>query len=291
MSAAAFIDQAYADHPTASAAVAARLPEGFALLAAAPDQAEAFARLTEHVVLGHLDDAAQLDRWLDRLEPLAAGNDGLGLTLARARLAGSIATGRSDAAASLPSAERVRAHGNALLALTRRSAWAEIRGLLDQARALVEDTAGQRAFAAITNNLAGDLRFYHAAHRADADYGALMIDAARLAHEHWHGVGGWLEQERADYQLALCLASTGAGEEALVYARSCWQRCQDNAADDEECCYALEALGHAQHAAGLQQELAATRILMAEHLSRVSEASRRYTAPLLDGLVKLSDRP
>lgn len=281
---AAFIDQAFADHAAAPEAVAARLPEGFALLTAMPDQAESFARLTEHVVLGHLDDAAQLDSWIDRLEPFAAGSAGLSLALARARLGAALATGRAGAAAALPSAERVRAHGNALLALTRRSAWVEIRALLDEARALVEDSAGQRAFAAITNNLAGDLRFYHAAHRADAGYAALMVEAARLAHEHWHGVGGWLEQERADYQLALCLASAGAGEAALGYAQSCWQRCRDNAADDEECCYALEALGHAQHAAGLRQDLAETRALLAEHLSRIDEGSRSYAAPLLSAL-------
>ena len=281
---AAFIDQAFADHAAAPEAVAARLPEGFALLTAMPDQAESFARLTEHVVLGHLDDAAQLDSWIDRLEPFAAGSAGLSLALARARLGAALATGRAGAAAALPSAERVRAHGNALLALTRRSAWVEIRALLDEARALVEDSAGQRAFAAITNNLAGDLRFYHAAHRADAGYAALMVEAARLAHEHWHGVGGWLEQERADYQLALCLASAGAGEAALGYAQSCWQRCRDNAADDEECCYALEALGHAQHAAGLRQDMAETRALLAEHLSRIDEGSRSYAAPLLSAL-------
>ena len=281
---AAFIDQAFADHAAAPEAVAARLPEGFALLTAMPDQAESFARLTEHVVLGHLDDAAQLDSWIDRLEPFAAGSAGLSLALARARLGAALAAGRAGAAAALPSAERVRAHGNALLALTRRSAWVEIRALLDEARALVEDSAGQRAFAAITNNLAGDLRFYHAAHRADAGYAALMVEAARLAHEHWHAVGGWLEQERADYQLALCLASAGAGEAALGYAQSCWQRCRDNAADDEECCYALEALGHAQHAAGLRQDLAETRALLAEHLSRIDEGSRSYAAPLLSAL-------
>ena len=281
---AAFIDQAFADHAAAPEAVAARLPEGFALLTAMPDQAESFARLTEHVVLGHLDDAAQLDSWIDRLEPFAAGSAGLSLALARARLGAALAAGRAGAAAALPSAERVRAHGNALLALTRRSAWVEIRALLDEARALVEDSAGQRAFAAITNNLAGDLRFYHAAHRADAGYAALMVEAARLAHEHWHAVGGWLEQERADYQLALCLASAGAGEAALGYAQSCWQRCRDYAADDEECCYALEALGHAQHAAGLRQDLAETRALLAEHLSRIDEGSRSYAAPLLSAL-------
>ena len=111
---AAFIDQAFADHAAAPEAVAARLPEGFALLTAMPDQAESFARLTEHVVLGHLDDAAQLDSWIDRLEPFAAGSAGLSLALARARLAAALATGRAGAAAALPSAERVRAHGNAL---------------------------------------------------------------------------------------------------------------------------------------------------------------------------------
>lgn len=289
MSAAAFIAQAFADHATQPAAVAARLPEGFALLAATPDQAEGFTRLVEHVVLGHLDDAAALEDWIGRLETLASDNAGLDTALARARLAGALARGL-PAISALPAAEQVRACGNALLALTRRAAWTEIRALLAQPEALAADQAGRRAFAAITNNLAGDLRFYHPAHRDDAAYAGMMVDAARLAHAAWHEAGGWLEQQRADYQLALCLAATGDGAEALRYAQSCWRVCTENAADDEECFYALEALGHAQLAAGLKPDAVATRALMAERLARLDDGARGYAAPQLAALDALLDR-
>ena len=284
-----FIDEAYRDHAAGPAAVAVRLADGFAMLSAAPDQAEAFARLAEHVVLGHLGDSAQLDQWIARLEPLAAArDDGLGVALARARLANALSRGAvMSGREALPVADRVRAYGNALLAMTRRSAWAEIRSGLASAQQLADvagDDASLRSFAAITNNLAGDLRFYLAAHRDDVGYAQLMIGAARLAHTAWYRAGSWLERERADYQLALCLAAVGVAEEAIAAADACWQGCIDNGADDEECFYALEAIAHARCAAGQLAEARTAQSEMLERMARWDEPSRSFAAPQVAAL-------
>jgi hypothetical protein len=283
-----FIEAAQRDHAADPAGVAARLADGFALLPAAPDRAEAFARLVEHVVLGHLDDPARLDLWIARLEPFAAGDGQLAAALARARLAGALARGATAPAdPSLSAADQVRAYGNALLALTRRAAWREIRAGLASAQALAEmagDAASLRALAAIANNLAGDLRFTLAGRRSEAGHVELMVDAACLAHAAWHRVGGWLERERAEYQIALCLAGAGRAEEAVRAAEACWRACVENGADDEEHLYALEALGHAHCAAGHLDEARAARVGMAERLPRLDEASRSLAAAQLEAL-------
>lgn len=274
-----FLEQAQIDHATAAAAVAARLPEGFALLAAEPDEAEAFARFTEHVVLGHLDNSSALAQWIERLRPFATSNAGLANTLARSSLALALAQGEAPNDTVLSAGERVRAYGNALLALTRRGAWSEIRAMVSSARELAEsagDPAASKALGAITNNLAGDLRFYYPTHRADPDYAAVMVDAARLALAAWCRVGGWLEQQRADYQLAMCLAATGEGDAALAAAASAWRTCEANDADDEECFYALEAVAHAQCAAGELTKAHEIRAKMADRLARMPPSAQAY---------------
>jgi hypothetical protein len=279
-----FIGDAYRDHAADPTAVAARLADGFALLPTAADQAEAFVRLAEHVVLGHLDDPTLLGQWIVRLEPLAAkGNGGFGVALARARLAISLSRGTviSDQEV-LPVAEKVRAYGSVLLAMTRRAAWAEIRSGLASVKQLIDangDHASARSFGAATNNLAGDLRFYLGGHRNDVEYADLMIDAARLAHAAWYSAGSWLERERADYQLALCLAAVGFGDEAIAAADACWRGCIDNGADDEECFYALEAVAHARCAAGQLAEARKAQSEMIERMAHWDEQSRSSAAP------------
>lgn len=283
-----FIAAAQRDHAADPGGVAARLADGFALLTAAPDQAEAFTRLAEHVVLGHLDDPAQLDLWIARLEPFAAGDGRLATALGRARLAGALARGSAASAdLSLVAADVVRAYGNALLAMTRRAAWAEVRAGLASAQALAEvagDAASLRSLAAVANNLAGDLRFFLAGRGGDADHVGLMVDAALLSHAVWHRAGGWLERERAEYQVALCLVGAGRGEEALRAAQACWQGCVENGADDEEHLYALEALGLAYCATGQLDAARSARDDMMERLPRLQEASQAPAAAQLDAL-------
>jgi hypothetical protein len=270
------IDAALALHPHDVAAATERLEAGYALVPGAPEHAEMFVRTVEHVLLGHAADADRYAAALDRLQPLVAGHAAAQTAVARGRLAITLLADAGAAGpSSLPPAETVRAHYNAALAHTRRGAWREAQALVRQAGDLAEasgDPGAQRALAALTNNVAGDVRFYfRPEHRADTDRVHTMLDAARRARAAWERAGGWMEVERADYQLALCHAAAGQGAEAVAHAQACLQRCEANRADAYELFFAHEALVRAHGSADQPGEAGRLRARMAELLAQVSD--------------------
>lgn len=107
-----------------------------------------------------------------------------------------------------------------------------------------------RAYAASANNVAQDLA---AGPRGDAARDQLMRVAAHLSQRAWAQAGTWLQQQRAEYRLALCHAVLGQGQAALIHARRCLAACQagdgQQAADAVEHFFAFEALARAHHAA------------------------------------------
>jgi hypothetical protein len=121
----------------------------------------------------------------------------------------------------------------------------------------------------MTNNLAGDLRGEPGGRaRSDADLRRAMLDAAERARAAWARVGGWVEAERAEYQLALCHSAAGHGAQAVRHERACLQGCVEHGADAFEAFFAHEALVHAHLAAHegepAQQALAAMRNCLAQ---------------------------
>lgn len=289
-----FLDQAWDEHADRPQAVAKRLPQGFELLRDEPAAASELARLIEHLVLAHLDQPDATRAHMSALQPLAAQDPALALTLQRMGLALALAehgvgTGLANVQGTLPAIEQVRAHGQAVLALTRRARWAAIDALIGQATAIAQsdpEAKAVRALAILTNNLAGDLRYY----RRDGDDSqperdALMLEAARLARVYWAQAGGWIEVERADYQLALCHAAVGDGASALAHARACLSGCEDNNADAFELFFAREALALSHLAAAQLDEARGQVKLMREHLLAVSDAaSLAYAQTCLDKL-------
>lgn len=266
----------------ALAAHAERPEEARALLARAQDlapaaDAEALAELlraAEHVLLGHLGDGAAMQEFLKRMPAHDA--------VQRTRAALALAAG--DAAADalldpLPAAERVRAHYNAALAHTRTGDWRGAAQLVRQAQDHAVDTAARKALAALANNLAADLRYYHRPGHGLRD--ELMLEAARLARAAWGQVGGWLELERADWQLALCAAAVGRADLALVHARECLRVCADNNADAFERFFAHQALALAHLADADPPAARHERALMAELLPQVPAAERDYAGRAL----------
>lgn len=263
---------------------AAALLEQAAALATEPTEAQAdlnaLLRACEHVLLGHLDDGARLVRLLDTLPSAAA----------RARAAIALAAGTVPEPLSwqdLAPAEQVRAHYNAALALSRRRDFAGMRTLMRAAEALAggDDVAPQQAWAAVANNIAGDMRFYHRA--PDAPHADLMLEAATLARQAWQRAGGWLQVERADWQLAMCAAAAGRGEAALEAARACLAACEAHAgestpeADDYEFCFAHQALALAALAAADAAQAQQARAQMAARIARLPEADRGYAQQCL----------
>jgi hypothetical protein len=250
-----------------------------------PEQAAEAAALL-HEAAGVLDegDAAQRDAWLRAAEHVLLGHlaDGEGLAAllppdaVRGRAAIALAAGRSPDWQDLAPADQIRAHYNAALARTRSRDFAGQGALLRAAQALADgdDAAAQQAWAAVANNVAADLRYYFKP--GDGEAAAAMLEAAQLARDAWQRAGGWLQIERADWQLAMCAAAAGEGALALQAARSGLQACEANGADDYEFCFAYQALGLAALAAGDLPEARRSRELMAGRVALVSADFRDY---------------
>lgn len=259
----AWLDDAHETHAQAPQRVAQ------ALLARAPtlpddaEGAEAL-RLAEHVMLGHLGDAAMLSRLLDRLPAHPA--------LAEARTRATWALQRLQAAAppgEVPEAEAWRAMQNVALAWVQQGRAGDAADWLrahEPQAAAHADEAVRRAAAATANNIASHLR--DALHeglsggaaqadaaQADAAGPALMLEAAAMAHRLWAVAGSWVQVERADYQRALCHAVLGQGPPALQHAGACMALCEREGADAAERFFAHEALARA-HRAQMQALLA-----------------------------------
>jgi hypothetical protein len=253
----ALTDAAMALHGLDPVAAASRLRDDARPLLPDADcgDLDALLRSAEHVLLGHQDDAEALHALAAAVGEQRGRCPALATSLQRltlaCRLASLVSPPAADLTAGLPPAEHIRAHYNAALALTRRDDLAGARRLMDSATNLAsaneDDARAQRAIAALCNNLAADLRQDLPA--AAPERTALMIEAATLARVAWARVGGWLEIERADWQLAMCHARAGQGLEALPYARAGLAACEAHAADDYEFCFAWQALALAALAA------------------------------------------
>ena len=256
-------------------ATARLLAEAPPLLDQAPGSAlEALLRAAEHIALGHADDGEALQALIDALAAQQARHPALAQPLLRARAALVLAARpQAGLPPALQGAERVRAHYNAALAQTRRRDFDACRQLMDaaaaEAAALPQDPAARRALAAQFDNLASDLR--ESLQAGDRPAAALMLDAARRAHAQWSACGGWLEVERADWQLAMCAAAAGDGALALAHARAGLAACGANAADDFEFCFAWQALALAAVAAGDADLAAEAREAMADRLVLLSD--------------------
>lgn len=258
----------------------------------AEQPAEAAALLREAAGVLDEGDAAQRDAWLRAAEHILLGHladrEGLAALLpadaVRARAAIALAAGRKPDWQDLALADRVRAHYNAALARTRSRDFEGQGALLQAARALAEgdDDAAQQAWAAVANNVAADLRYYFKP--GDRAAATAMLEAAQLARAAWQRAGGWLQIERADWQLAMCAAAAGEGALALRAAQAGLQACEANGADDYEFCFAHQALALAALAAGDLPQARGARERMAERVALVNADFRDYAAGCLGEL-------
>jgi hypothetical protein len=274
------LERAQAIHGEDPHGAASTLRDGISLVPDAKgEEAVALVRQLEHVMLAHLCDVDGLGECL-RVVAASTNPDDITLATAldRARFAATLLT---DAAAPPPtdltSADQVRAMSNAAAGNARRSRWAEVALLVQRAAALGDgDDVSGRAYAAMTNNLAGDLRTMPAERvRTDAELQRAMLDAAARARAAWARVGGWVEAERAEYQLALCHAAAGEGRQAVLHAQACLQGCLDHGADAFERFFAHEALVHAHVAAREGTPAHDALLAMRECLAQVDDAESR----------------
>jgi hypothetical protein len=280
-----FIDRAWDEHVGDAQGVAARLPQGVALLEQAPDKTGDFAQLAEHVLVAHLGDGDAMARCMQSLAPLSARHPESGPALARARLAGALLRGDDTSTQALPRAAAIRAHGSAVCGLASRGDMAAARRLLQSAAALAQaasadDKDAQKALAASYHNLAAQLE--EGPRGAERD--ALMMDAARLSRSTWAEAGTWVNIERADYMLARCAATVGDGAQAVMHAKSCLAICEANGADAFEHFFAHEALGRACVVSG-DHDAASTQLARMQGLmSQIGDDNREYCQGCIDKL-------
>jgi len=276
MSMADFIEQAWIEHVTDEAGVAARIEAQAPRLAEAPDQLGAFLGLAQHVLIGHRGDAPAMERCLLSLAGVPA-DEAASTAISAARLAAALMCYAGAPAGDVPAPAAIRAHGNAACGHAARGNAAAARGVLDSAASLArgDDTAARKALAACHHNLAAQLQEAGSSPATNA----LMMLAAAESRRLWAQAGTWMNIERADYMLSLCAATAGDAARALAHARSCLAICEANDADAFERFFAHEALVRAgdDRAANLQA--------MRELLNRIDdEGNRAYARSALDKL-------
>jgi hypothetical protein len=281
-----WLDAVQPRHDDDPLALAAELQQRAADLPADADGA-ALLRLAEHVALAHLADAARLSALVAAVPSAVAAAAPVAPVLGRLRW--SIAQVTGEAAPAPDNGPRWAALHNVALALAQRGQAARAGELLagEAAAALALGAAPEaKHYAASCNNTALELRL---GPRGEPQRDALMLQAATLARRAWASAGTWMNVERADYQLALCHAVLGQGDEALQHARRCLATCEAEGADATERFFAHEALARAEHARGDAPAWAAQHARMAALLAEVPEADglRAWCAQTLAALPAL----
>lgn len=249
----AFIEQAWTEHATDPAAVAARLPQALPAVTDA-QRLGALAHLAQHVHGVHLARWAEGIAFQQQLAALPVCEAGSveGQAIARQigalRLAGGLADERVGAAPS----DRARLSALAAIHLAEHDA-ARAAGFLQQAidEAAAADLPAtdpcQRALAAAGNNIAATLE--DKPQRTPAER-ALMILAAQTGRRCWALAGTWLETERAEYRLAMTWLQAGDLAQARQHAQECLEIVNANGSVPLEVFFGWEALGRVERAAG-----------------------------------------
>ena len=218
----ALVSQGWSDHPKDPAGVATRLEQHIELVRDG-DGAAKYMHLVNHVLgdhLGRREDATQLCE-----DAMRRAGDDPGespyVHLAVARTMSGDGDGAEAAievlGGDLPQRVRVgllvaQSHANA-------GAFEDAARIYDEQMALGAELpdghSAERSFAIVSNNIANEI--LNEAPRSPTN-DALMERAAHAAHTYWCRVGTWVNDERADYLLALVHNKLGRHEEARTFA-------------------------------------------------------------------------
>ncbi|HEX7155571.1 MAG TPA: hypothetical protein VF229_00050 [Burkholderiaceae bacterium] len=273
-----YLDRAWADHANDPAAVAARLPEGLALIADDGDVAR-LANLAHHVLGEHLGSWLDRIQWMERLaqHPRCVADGRGGETVRRCTASLLLASGSGDPREALGPSDRIRVTAMAAGSLASRDEERAL-GLFQDALALA-DASGldatdpmNRALAITANNLA--LALETAAERSRRQT-ELMLVAARAARRYWERAGTWLETERAEYRLAMSCLAAGDIDQARRHAAECLRIVTAHGADAVERFFAWEATGRVERAAGDRAACERALAAMEEMLAGIGDAADR----------------
>lgn len=273
---AALVNDGWQRHGDEPEAVAQSL-EGALGAVQRPGQAAPFAALVTHLYAEHLPQRAAGIALLERLRGQAAAADALP-AIARHLAVLRGLDGDGSALDALPAGERMAALGAMAAALAARGDTPSALARFDDALALAEaglpdGAPALRALAIAGNNLACTLE--EKAGRSAAET-AGMVRAAQAALQYWRRAGGWLEEERAEYRLAMSLRLAGDAAGAAAAARRCIALCEQHEALPFERFFGATALAMACREAGDTAGFAAARDAAARWRDAVPAEERAW---------------
>lgn len=283
-----FIDQAWTDHATDPAAVAARLQaQGLALVADA-QQLAGMAHLAHHVFGSHLarwQDGLQFQQQLAALPCCEAGGpqaQAIGRHVSALQLTGAL----GDDRARLGVSDRIRLNAMAANNLAehdaaRASAFLQAALTEAQDAGLPDTDPFHRALAIAGNNVAGTLEEKPTLTPSEVQ---LMLQAAQAGRKHWAIAGTWLETERAEYRLALSWLKAGHIDQAHLHSQNCLQIVQAQGDVPLEAFFAWVVVGQIEQAAGNSAGLAQALSQAQGNFARLDEGDRGWCQPSLDKL-------
>lgn len=298
----AFIGNAWRDHATDAEGVFARLSEGIPLATEGKHLA-ALAALIVHVAgehLGRWGEGIELLRALEELPCFESGSPEAKSVLRSEailhRCAGDQAAEERCLHAGLSGGDIPEASDRIRVLAVAASAMAGQKRIDRAARdfAMALDLAASyamgpgdpaaRALAVTGNNLACEMETRDAPSAAERD---LMLRAAFAGRDYWRIAGGWMEEERAEYRLAMSHVKAGDPATALAHARRCMEIVEANGADPFERFFAHEAIARSRLAAGDPAAARADRNGMDRALGSIADPSlRAYCAGELEKLDK-----
>ena len=248
----AFLNTAWTDHATDSAAVAERLRSQALALVTEASRVVPVAHLVQHVFGDHLGRWSDGLAFLDRINALPVTQGAAAQTVARFQAALKLAGGLADDRAALDTSECIRVTALAAAQLGAHDA-TRSRALLDEGAATAERAAlpdkdlAHRNLAIAGNGIASTLEEVPSRSEAQTQ---LMLRAAQVARRYWTLAGTWLETERADYRLAISHLAAGLLPQARQHAQDCLDNVQANGSVALEAFFGWEALGRVERAAG-----------------------------------------
>ncbi|MGR5132414.1 hypothetical protein [Vibrio alfacsensis] len=224
-----FINQCWQQHEAEPVQIYTQLEQALAQVESIK-HAERILPLMLHTSIGHLHRPVQ---FLDSLDKLGNGSINQCLARQRAKLVAQyFVDGSESLIASLEVVDQRRVFAQIANELSAMNKLAQASEWLVKATAgLKMDSATEplaRSIAITGNNLA--CQYEELAQRSEMDI-QNMLEAATLALQYWKIAGGWMQEERAEYRLAMSFLKAGEPSKAKIHAQRCEEICQNNGGD------------------------------------------------------------
>jgi hypothetical protein len=236
----AFINQSWQQHEAAPLQTYRQLEQALGEVEDT-NHAERILPLMLHTSIGHLHTPKQFLTSLDKLENGVATQ-----CLARQRakaVAQYFVDQSTDLIEHLEDLDQRRVFAqianelSAMNELEQASKWLAKAAVEIESDEVTEPLA--RSIAITGNNLACQYEELEARSEAQIEH---MLEAATLALEYWKVAGGWMQEERAEYRLAMSFLKADNPQQAKVHADRCEAICRQNGEDAFELFYAHDLL-------------------------------------------------